>query len=653
MSYQWQKNGVPISNATAASYTTAATGAADNGALFAVVVSNAAGSATSNSAKLTVAATTAPSITAQPAAQSVASGKTATFTVTATGTSPMFYQWQKGGAPISNATAASYTTPATSAADNGALFAVVVSNAAGSATSNSAKLTVTVTSPSPAGTDVLTYKNDPARTGENLKESILTPASVSAATFGLLRTLSVDGKVDAEPLYLSHLAIGASVHDVVFVATESDSVYAFDADSGAVLWHVSMLASGETTSDARGCDQITPSIGVTATPVIDRSAGAHGVIYVVATSKDSSSNYHQRLHALDVTSGAELFTGPKEIKTTYPATAGGAATSFDPGQYEDRAALLISKGVVYTSWTSHCDSSPYFGWIIGYDQTTLAQKGVLNVAPNSGGAGPAIWMAGGGPGADAAGNIYVLTANGLFETTLDANGFPNQQDYGNSFLKLTAAGQTLSVSDYFTMSNEVAESNADLDLGSGGAMLLPDLMDASNTVRHLALGAGKDGNIYVVNRDAMGKFNTSNNRIWQELDGAVAGGVFATPAYFNNTVYYGDQGGTLKAFGITGAKLSSSPISQSSTQFAYPGTAPAVSANGISNGIVWAHENTDPAVLHAYDATNLARELYNSNQAANGRDHFGAGNKFITPAIADGNVFLGTTNAVAIFGLLH
>lgn len=614
---------------------------------------SACGGGGGSAASVTDPAAVAPAITTQPAAQTVAAGQTATFTVAASGTAPITYQWQKSGASISGATAASHTTLATTTADNGALFAAVVTNAAGSATSSAAKLTVTAAGTvTPASTDMLTYKNDLARTGQNLTESALTLANVNSTGFGLLRSLSVDGKVDAEPLYLSKLTIAGSAHNVVFVATENDSVYAFDAASGTALWQASMLAAGESTSDTHGCGQVTPAIGVTATPVIDRTAGTHGVMYVVAMSKDTSSVYHQRLHALDVTTGAELYSGPKEIAATYPASAGGSATSFDPGQYEERAALLLVNGVVYTSWTSHCDGSPYTGWIIAYDQTTLAQKSVLNVAPNSNGSGPAIWMAGGGPGADAAGNIYLLTANGVFETTL-ANGFPNKQDYGNSFLKLTASGQTLAVADYFTISNEVAESTADQDLGSGGEMLLPDLMDATNTVRHLVLGAGKDGNIYVANRDAMGKFNSTSNQIWQELDNVVPGGIFATPAYFNNTVYYGDVGGSLKAFGITSAKLSSTPTSQTSSQFGYPGTAPAVSANGASNGIVWAVENATPAVLHAYDATNLVHELYNSNQAAGGRDNFGAGNKFITPAIADGKVFVGTSNSVAVFGLLH
>ena len=507
-------------------------------------------------------------------------------------------------------------------------------------------------SSAPVPTDVLTYKNDLSRSGQNLTESTLTPANVTASSFGLLRVLPVDGKVDAQPLYISQLSVSGAMRSVVFAATENDSVYAFDANTGSILWQVSLLAAGETVSDMRDCTQVSPQIGVTSTPVIDRSAGAHGTLFVIAMSKDAASNYHQRLHALDLTSGAELLGGPTEISATSPTAAGGVAM-FVAGQYAERAALLLSNGTVYTSWTSHCDIPPYFGWIIGYSESTLSQSAVLNVAPNSNGGGPSIWMSGGGPAADSEGNIYLLTANGVFETTLDSNGFPNQQDYGNSFLKLSTAGGSLSVADYFTMYNEVAESSADGDLGSGGEMLLPDLTDSTNTVRHLAIGAGKDGNIYVVNRDSMGKFNASgNSQIWQQVRGVVPGGIWATPAYFNGTVYYGDAGSTLKAFTIANAKLAAAPQSQTSVQFTYPGTAPSVSANGTSNAIVWAHENSNPAVLHAYDATNLAHELYNSNQAGN-RDQFGAGNKFITPTVADGKVFIGTTSGVAVFGLLN
>jgi len=496
-------------------------------------------------------------------------------------------------------------------------------------------------------TDVVTYRDDAARDGANLTESVLTTANVNSSSFGLLRILPVDGKVDAQPLYLAQVSIAGATHDVVLVATENDSVYAFDPQTGAALWHVSLLGSGESPSDDRGCGQISPEIGVTSTPVIDRAAGPHGAIFLIAMSKDSSSNYHQRLHALDITTGAELFNGPVTVNPTYASAAGGTKT-FAPGQYAERAALLLANHTLYTSWTSHCDVQPYSGWLVGYSESTLAQTAVLNLAADSD-AGPSIWMSGDGLAADAVGNIYLLTANGAFETTL-SNGLPQSGDYGNSFVKLSTTGGGLAVSDYFAQSNEVAESASDEDLGSGGVMLLPDVTDSTGVVRHLMVGAGKDSNLYVVNRDDMGKFDASSNGIWQELDGVFPGGVFSTPAYFNGTIYYGNVGGSLKAFPVTAAKLASLPASETTTQFPYPGTTPAVSANGVANGIVWAVENSNPAVLHAYEAADLTHELYNSTQASGGRDNFGAGNKFITPTVADGMVFVGTPNGVAVFG---
>ena len=612
-----------------------------------------------------MASATAPMITTNPSNAAVVGGNTATFMVVASGTSPLSYQWQKSGAAISGATAASYTTPAAATSDNGATFAVVVTNSAGSVTSTNATLTVTAT----AADDVATFKNDVARSGQNAAETTLTLANVNSTSFGLLHTVMVDGKVDAQPLYLAQLPISGTQHNVAFVATEHGSVYAMDADSGAPIWQMSLLASGETPSDTHGCTQVTPEIGITSTPVIDRTAGPHGALYVVGMSIDKSSNYHQRLHAIDITTGAELFNGPAEIAASAPNSAG--TTTFAPGQYEERAALLLANGQIYTSWTSHCDAAPYSGWIIAFDQKTLLQTAVLNVGPNSGATvangtrfnmnGPAIWMSGDGPAADAQGNVYLLTGNGLFEPTLDANGFPNKGDFGNSFLKLTSSTKGLTVADYFAMSAEVTESGGDIDLGSGGEMLLPDLMDGSGAVKHLVIGAGKDSNIYVVDRDNMGKFNASQNNIWQEIDGLLpgnppgfaAGGVRSSPAWFNGNIYYGDAGGTLKAFAVANAKLSTAPTSQTAITFAYPGASPVVSASGTTNAIVWAHENTSPAVLHAYDAMDLTHELYNSNQATGARDQFGPGNKFIAPTVAGGKVFVGTTNTLAIFGLLH
>ncbi|HKS93109.1 MAG TPA: hypothetical protein VJS16_00450, partial [Gammaproteobacteria bacterium] len=480
--------------------------------------------------------------------------------------------------------------------------------------------------------NVLTYHNDNARDGLNDRETVLTGANVNSTDFGKIGFFSMDGRVDAQPLYVSSLNVGGATHNMVFAASEHDSVYAFDADSGQVLWRVSLLGAGETPSDDRGCNQVSPEIGVTATPVIDLQAGAHGTIYVVAMSKDASGNYFQRLHALDLTTGAELAGSPVAVQAKYPGSGDNSANGyvvFDPAQYKERPGLLLLNGTVYTFWSSHCDIRPYTGWIIAYNQTTLAQTAVLDITPNGNEA--SIWASGAGPAADANGNLYFLAANGSFETTLDANGFPVNQDYGNAFLKLSTAGGALAVADYFNMYNTGAESNIDQDLGSGGALLLPAETDANGTLRYLAVGAGKDQNIYVVDTGNMGKFNPNNNdAIWQELPGGLGGSEFGMPAYFNGTLYYGAVDDVLRAFSFSQAKLSTTPVSQSANSFVYPGTTPGISANGTANGIVWAVENSNPAVLYAYDATNLAHELYDSNQAGT-RDQFGPGNKFITP----------------------
>jgi hypothetical protein len=650
LAYQWQRSGTAITGATASSYTTPAAASTDNGATFEVTVTNSVGSITSNAATLTVsAAAVAPAIVTQPASQSVTVGQTATFSVAATGTAPLTYQWLKNGTAIAGATALSYTTPAAASTDNGATFKVTITNSVSMITSAAATLTVTAAA---STTDVLTYHNDNSRSGQNLTETILTPAAVNSTHFGLLRVLPADGLVDGQPLIASALSVSGTLHNVVYVVTENDSVYSYDADTGAALGHVSVLGSGETPSDNRGCSQVTPQIGITSTPVIDRSSGAHGTIYVVAMSKDASGDYHQRLHALDLVTLAELPNSPVVIQATYPGTGNGSGgtTSFDPKQYKERAGLLLVNGTLYTAWASHCDDGPYQGWIMGYDSSTLAQTQVLNVTPN--GSDGALWSAGGGMAADSTGNIYALVANGTFDTTLDASGFPLQGDYGNAFIKLSSAAP-LQVTDYFDMDNTVNESSNDVDLGSGGPMLLPDQTDSTGVVRQLAVGAGKDGHLYVINRANMGKFSMSNNAIWEDMTTALPGGVWATPAYFQGTVYYGDVGSTLKAFAIQHALLGTTPASQTSMSFGYPGTSPAVSANGSSNGIVWAVENSTPAVLHAFTATNLATELYNSNQAASGRDHFGAGNKYMTPAIANGKVYVGTPSGVAVFGLLN
>jgi hypothetical protein len=504
--------------------------------------------------------------------------------------------------------------------------------------------------------DVTTYHNDLARDGVNAQETILTLSNVNSTQFGKIGFDSVDGLVDAEPLYLANVTAGGVLRNVLYVATEHDSVYAFDADTGAQIWKTSILGTNETTSDDRGCTQVTPEIGITSTPVIDRTQGTNGTLFVVGMSKDANGNYHQRLHALDITTGAEISGSPVEIAASYPGTGDSSSKGnviFLPGQYKERAALLLLNGNIYLGWSSHCDYRPYTGWVMAYSESTLQQTQVINLTPN--GSEGSLWMSGDGIAADSSGNLYFLDANGTFDTTFNANGFPASNDFGNAIIKLSTNGG-LAVTDYFDTYNTVTESDNDEDLGSGGEVLLPDQTDASGVVHHLIVGAGKDSNIYLADRDNLGKFSPLgpiDSNIYQEVTGALGGRVFSTPAFFNGVLYYGAVGDSLKAFPMTYAKLTTWS-SLSAVTFSYPGTTPSVSANGTQNGIVWALESSTSAaaVLHAYDATNLAHELYNSGQASNGRDSFGNGNKYITPLIVNGKVYVGTQTGVAVFGLL-
>ena len=609
-------------------------------------------------------------LTLAPQSLTVSPGSGQTVQVTATalngfnGTTTVALSGLPAGvtsAPNSITLAPGATQTVTLTAGNTAAAAtanVVFTGTSGSLT-HSATLALTVAA---SGTSVLTYHNDNARDGWNSSETVLTPQTVNTASFGKLRELPVDGKVDAQPLYVSGLSIAGQTHNVLITVTEHGSAYAFDADGGTPLWQVSTLRTNETTSDDHSCSQITPEIGITDTPVIDRGYGTNGAVFLVAMSKDAQGAYHQRLHALDLTTGAELTPSPSEIQATYPGNGYGSSNGmqvFAPGQYAERVGLLLMNGQIYMAWTSHCDQDPYTGWLMAYSESTLQQTGVFNMTPN----GPSsphyangegsVWMSGAGLGGDSQGNIFFLDANGSFDSTLDGNGFPAQGDFGNSFLKISTSGNKLAAADYFAVYNSQSESDADEDLGSGGAMLLPDLVDAGGTTRHLAVGAGKDANIYVVDRDNMGKFNpSSNNAVYQEVPGAFSGGVFSGPAFFNNTVYYAAVGDHLKAFPVAQARLATISAAQSGNTFSFPGATPSISSNGTQTGIVWAIENQNGAgVLHAYDPTNLASELYDSNQAAGNRDHF-SDNKYVPPTIANGKVFVGTTNSVAVFGLL-
>jgi hypothetical protein len=490
-------------------------------------------------------------------------------------------------------------------------------------------------------TDVPTYHNDPGRTGQNLTETVLTPGNVNSASFGLLSVLAADGVVDATPLVVSNLAISGSMRDVVYVATENDTIYAYDENSFALLAQSSLLGAGETAaSTTGGCDQVSPRIGVTATPVIDRSAGPNGTLFVVAMSQDAAGNTTHRLHALDLVSLKDRMT-PVVVQATYPGSGPNSANgvlTFDPRQYKERGALLLSGGQIYTSWASNCDIDAYNAWIMSYSESSLAQTQVINLTPN--GIRGAMWNAG-GLLADASGSIYALLGNGSFDTS---------GNYGNAAVRMTSTGSSLTVTDYFTPTNTLTESDGDIDFGSGSPLLLPDQTDASGITHQLMFAAGKDGNAFVLDRANLGQFNPNVNQVFQQLPGALSNGVYSAPAYFNGSVYIAAVGQPLTAFKFTTAQLSQS--SQSSTSFGSPGASPAVSANGTSNAIVWATESgkDSPAVLHAYNPANLAQEYYNSRQAPNNRDSFGSGNKFITPVIANGRVLVATPSGVAVFG---
>ena len=509
--------------------------------------------------------------------------------------------------------------------------------------------------------DVLTYHNDNTRAGANTAETTLTPANVNAGSFGKVGFLAVDGKVDAQPLVKRGVTIpGQGVHDVVYVATENDSVYAFDAVTGATLWHAgpSSLIPGETPVPATdvNCTQVEPTIGITSTPVIDPTTNT---IYVVAMSKavaDGAATYYQRIHALDLGTGlAKVAPRAIDRSISVPGAGPGGDGSrvyFDPKMYKERSALTLSNGVVYTGWSSHCDIPEYTGWVMGFRASDLGLVSVLNVNPNgtpaaantTGSSGASFWSAGGGFAVDAAGSLYNITSNGPFD--------PSVGDYGDSYLKLdTGGGTALTVADYFAPSNQQELADKDLSLGASGVVLLPDVVDASGATRHLMVGSGKDGNIYLVDRDDLGGYSTTTNNIVQTIAGALGGPIFGTPAFYNGSAYFGAVGASIRQFALRNGQFAATPTSQTAHTFGYPGSTVSISANGTSDGIVWAAENGGTAGLYAFDANDLSRELYDSNQAGD-RDRFGVGNKFITPTIANGRVYVGTTNGVGVFGLL-
>jgi hypothetical protein len=501
--------------------------------------------------------------------------------------------------------------------------------------------------------DVFTWHYDTSRTGLNSNETTLTPANVTSSSFGKLGEFKVDGQIDGQILYLHQVNIpNVGMKNVIYFATENDTVYALDAatftgSTATVLWSTSLLPIGETaaTTTSFQCGNIFPS-GVTATPVIDRARNA---IYVVAMSQNSSNMAFHRIHALDLTTGAELFGGPTTITATYPGTGGNiqnGVVTFDPSVEHDRAALLESGGTIYTVWTGpNGDCGSYSPWVITYSADTLAQTAALDLAPNNFGGG--IWMGGAGPAADSTGSVYTITGNGKGGTP--TGGTPTAS-YNNSFVKLSPAGG-LAVTDYFAPYNSVNENNADEDYGSAGPLLLPDVMDTGGTTHHLAVTGGKDGQMYVVNRDSMGEFNTVSNNVYQQFTLATNVNT-STPVYFNGTVYVCPHATGVKAFAISNAKLVTPP-SQSTNTFG-GGAVLSVSSNGTSDGIVWALDYAPQTqTFYAFNATNVTTAIYTSNQASGSRDHFASvGGHFVTPTVVDGKVYFGTGTTVVVFGLL-
>lgn len=517
--------------------------------------------------------------------------------------------------------------------------------------------------------DVLTYHNDDGRTGANLQETELTPSDVNAAQFGKLFSYPLDGQTYAQPLLVSNLTIpGQGVQNVVFAATEHDSVYAFDTDSnagpdGGLIWHDSFInpqAAVTTVPSAdTGASVIQLEIGITGTPVIDRSTNT---LYVVAETKeiiDGAAHYVQRLHALDLVSGAEKFGGPVTIADTIydgtnfsfvsgpsvPGTGDGSDSSgmlyFNALRELQRSGLLLLNGVVYIAWASNGDVAPYHGWVIGYDAQTLTTASMFCDTPDGSDGG--IWMSGGAPAADADGNIYLMTGNGTFDA--DAGG----NDYGDSFVKLSTSHGKLTPVDFFAPFNQSVLASQDLDLGAGGVMLPPD---QSGPISQEVIGGSKTGILYVLDRTRLGGFNAASDQVVQEVGQYTS--VFDTPAYFNGWVYVHNINDVIRAYQLTDGLLSG-PVSSGPDKYSYPGDSPSISADGSDNAIAWDVDYNafgGTAVLHACDATDLSRELYNSSQAGT-RDQLDAGTRFAVPTVGDGHVFVGTSDSLAVFGLFQ
>jgi len=505
-----------------------------------------------------------------------------------------------------------------------------------------------------AQVSVTTSRNNNNRDGQNLNETILAPSNVNATLFGKLFSQPVDGYIYAQPLYVPNVSIpGLGTHNVVYVVTEHDSVYAFDADNNTglnsgPLWHTSFIkpSKGITSVSSAdvSCSDLVPEIGITSTPVIDLQANT---IFVLAKTKENGS-FFQRLHALNLATGAEQPNSPVVIRAQVKGTGDGSVNGiikFDPLREAQRPGLLLVNGALVIAWASHCDNGPYHGWIMSYDETSLKLLQVWNSTPNGGLGG--IWQTGTGLATDGT-FLYFATGNGTYD------GPSGGKDFGDSVMKFPViAGNTF---DFFTPFDQSVFDQDDVDVGSGGVMLLPD-QGTGAPHQHLLLQAGKSGSIYLINRDRMGHYDPNGNHIVQDLESAI-GGLWATPAWWNNNAYFGGQFDNLRqyTFNPTTGLLSNGAVALSSTFYGYPGATPSISANGANDGMVWALQTDNAssggsAVLHAYDATNIASELYNSNQNA-ARDNPGKAVKFTVPTVANGKVFVPTSTQLSIFGLL-
>jgi hypothetical protein len=574
-------------------------------------------------------------VTLTPKTAALASAQTLQFTASVPGGGAA--SWTVDGIAGGNSTVGTITPTGLYTAGTGAGTHTIVVSAGSPPQTASAVVTVTDL----AG--VYTYHNNVARDGANINEYHLTPANVNTSSFGKLTSCTVDGVINGQPLWVANLAISGAAHNVVFVATQHDTLYAFDADAVPCrqLWTVSLIdiahgaQAGETTVPPNlfgaGLGAIAPELGVTSTPVIDP---ATGLLYVVSMSVNSAhSTYYQRLHAVTLATGAEKVGSPVTIAGTYPTTTG--TVSFDPSHHLQRAGLTLINGVVYVAFASQEDTGTWYGWMMGYrySGSSFTQTAVFNAAPNAGEAG--IWMSGGAPAADANNNLYVVTGNGGFN--------PPTHDYGDSLLQLTP---TLAVSQWFTPTDQLTDDQLDQDFGAGGAALLADL-PAGSPVTHLLICGGKDGSIYVLNRDLLGGYDDVH-----AVQKIVNTGsqIFATGAFWNNTFYLGEFTAPLKSYQLTPSIPQFNLASSSSHQFAFPGSTPSVSAAGTQNGIVWALDTSQyctsespgcgPTVLYAYDATNLATELWNSSKLP--ADAAGFAVKFAVPTIANGKVYVGT-----------